>query len=117
MTEQEQIGKLTERLQKAIEVFKTQKAVIERLQTERDEVQIENEKLRTKLKEFEDRINANSENEATMIRQTAEESKSKLEAELATLKLEMSSVKEKLRENVLNIINEMDGNIYGKVFD
>lgn len=126
MTEQEQIEKLTERLQKAVEVFKTQKADIDRLQTERDESQAENEKLRVKLKEFEERINANSENEATMMQQAeeltrvesefasykstvqeVEKAKSKLEAELTTLKSEMSSVKEKLKENVLNIINNI----------
>ena len=70
--QKEQIEKLTARLQKAAEVFKTQKADIERVQTERDEANAEIEKLKSKVKDFEERINANSDTEAEMMKQAEE---------------------------------------------
>lgn len=70
--QKEQIEKLTARLQKAAEVFKTQKADIERVQTERDEANAEIEKLKSKVKDFEGRINANSDTEAEMMKQAEE---------------------------------------------
>lgn len=70
--QKEQIEKLTARLQKAAEVFKTQKADIERVQTERDEANGEIEKLKSKVKDFEERINANSDTEAEMMKQAEE---------------------------------------------
>lgn len=70
--QKEQIEKLTARLQKAAEVFKTQKADIERVQGERDEANEEIEKLKSKVKDFEERINANSNTEAEMMKQAEE---------------------------------------------
>lgn len=70
--QKEQIEKLTARLQKAAEVFKTQKADIERVQTERDEANAEIEKLKSKVKDFEERVNANSDTEAEMMKQAEE---------------------------------------------
>ena len=70
--QKEQIEKLTARLQKAAEVFKTQKADIERVQGERDEANEEIEKLKSKVKDFEERINANSNTEAEMMKQAGE---------------------------------------------
>ena len=49
----QQVEKLNGRLSKAAQVFKTQKADIERMTSERDEAQAEADKLKSKIKELE----------------------------------------------------------------
>lgn len=117
--QKEQIEKLTARLQKAAEVFKTQKADIARTQAERDEANAEVDKLKAKVKEFEERINANSEAEAEMMQQAedltnAENEIVKLQSELNTIKTSLSEtekenieLKAKIQDAVSDIVNHM----------
>lgn len=101
----EQIDKLTGRLQKAADVFKTQKADIERVRTERDEAQSECTKLKNKLKEFEERINTNSNIEGEMMKQSEEITQ--LENDLVTSKNEVKELTTKL-ENTRVELTETD---------
>lgn len=117
--QKEQIEKLTARLQKAAEVFKTQKADIKRVQTERDEANEEIEKLKTKVKEFEERINANSNTEAEMMKQAEELTRlenqisekdsviADLRADLNEADEEEAKIKEALQNAVSVIVNGM----------
>lgn len=80
----EQVEKLNARLTKAASVFKSQKADIERLTSERDEATSETENLKAKVKEFEERISEYSDIDAKMIEQATE--LSNLEIEFTKLK-------------------------------
>lgn len=101
----DQVDKLTARLQKAAEVFKTQKSDIERIRSERDDAQAECSKLQTKLKEFEDRINTNSNIEGEMMKQVEEITR--LENELTSSKNEITELTSKL-EITRNDLKETD---------
>ena len=97
----DQVDKLTARLQKAAEVFKTQKADIERVRAERDEAQAECTKLQNKLKEFEERINTNSNIEGEMMKQTEE--MTRLENDLVASKNEVKELTSKLESTRIEL--------------
>lgn len=101
----QQVEKLNGRLSKAAQVFKTQKADIERMTSERDEAQAEVDKLKSKIKELEQRISENSQTEETMMEQS--EQLSQLETELSKTK---SSFQEEV-EKTNSLKDELDKEI------
>ena len=85
---QEQVDKLNGRLAKAAQVFKTQKADVERLTQEKVDAEAEADKFRTKNKELESRLVESSKSEETIMEQA--EQLSQLETDCAKLKSQLA---------------------------
>lgn len=121
---QSQVDKLNDRLKKAADVFRTQKADLQRLTEERDEVQSQLDKSKSTVKELEARLSESADAESNFMQVSEELSQSEnkvteLTGQVAGLKDELDKLEalKQAKEDEVTELTDVKTQLEGQLAD